>query len=186
MGLIEMLRESVWKRWLFCGLMLAVVVSVTYTRCYGAPNRSTVDSGSWLGTHFGRDTIVLVRKGTAFGAFQLLAREGNTLRYAWIFREDGESVLDPNDPAVRRGEYTSSEAKDPWIEFGPFRVEWSVAAFDRTYLYYDHLPLDPVEPGGQRLCVASVASFDGVDAADNRWKYRGALREASCSGRSCP
>lgn len=121
-------------------------------------------------------TVLLLRQGNAYGALVLdrQRERPEQVSFTWLYREDGGSVLDANDPNVHSGQDTSNQASIPEMRFGPFVVPWSVAADGSGYIYYSRLAHDPAQAGELEIAITSLASPDGVDAAEQRWLYRAA------------
>lgn len=115
--------------------------------------------------------VVLVRVAGDYGAFVLRnQREGppEVTDYDFYYRDDGGTSLDPSDPAVERGSVETKRV----VEFGPFRIRWSIARANLGWLYYSVLPGDPMPANGVRICVTESRNMEGLDAGDERWVYR--------------
>lgn len=118
--------------------------------------------------------VVLVRKGKAWGGYQLFdqkartaGKAGDTARVRWAYRDDGNSELFGEEVV------TGELAVEGWdIKFGPFSLRWSAGG----YVYYPD-PKGEMQGDRERQFVAitDLKSFDGLDAADEKWDYRAAF-----------
>jgi hypothetical protein len=142
------------------------------------PHEHHWERGVSAGAKVSDDQVILARRRVdldsptyAYGAFVLENQrfephERTDVR--WIVRTDGGSVLDPRSPAVKTGSANDKSR----IEFGPFSVQWSNAGSKAGFMYYARFPGGGGFSDDYELALTDLKSFDGVDAADPRYKYR--------------
>ena len=99
---------------------------------------------------------VLVRKGDDYGGFVLLDQkmQPEACDYRWWYRTDGGTKF---DSTVNYG--TSNTGNAIQIEFGPFKLSWSMGGKGSGWLYYSKMPFTDVEDADIRLCITDRISL---------------------------
>ena len=128
------------------------------------------DNSTAFGTPLPDSTHVLVRKGNAFGGFELIDQitDPESCAYNWWYRRDGKAGF---DASVERGRGEANKENGMKIQFGPFDFQWSMAAKGSGWIYYGKLHKAEIRNTDQRLCVTDLESFKGIDASDRKWIY---------------
>ncbi len=122
-------------------------------------------------------TIVLVRKGAAYGAFiprnQKMTPE--TVEYDWYYRTDGKGTFKAAEsPSFKSGKGGGVEGVGILdIKFGPFSIWWTGHTTGKGFIYYDRSPDQRVRPDGLRICVTGETDMETIDATDSKWVYKG-------------
>ncbi|KAB8141194.1 hypothetical protein F8S13_20560 [Chloroflexia bacterium SDU3-3] len=121
-------------------------------------------------------TVLLLRQGTTYGAIVLDRQQEipEQVSFTWYYRNDGGSILDPNDPKVTTGQALSRGPSIPEMRFGTFVVPWSIAATGLGYVYYDRLTSAPAQPNQLEIAITDLSAVVAVDAANAQWHYRSA------------
>lgn len=126
-------------------------------------------------------TLILVKKGDTVGAFILSEQtlEPEKTKYHWWYRDDGSGELDIGLEEVTSGTdiLNVSPTSSNSISFGPFRIAWSGNAVGKGYIYYKYSPGWRVSPSELRICVTDKSSINGINALDDKWKYKGTPAE---------
>ena len=135
---------------------------------------SSVDRGRPIPDGF----VVLVRQGNTFGCFipDEQGQKGESLKYAWWYREDGSGRFDAGEPSVQPGEAFAgpyvSGGDLVRVEFGPFSIKWSGHETGWGFLYYEYVNnlAEGEEP--VRICTTNRRSVRYLDARSGDWIYR--------------
>jgi len=144
----------------FC-FHLVAFVSVALTLGYGCGGAER-DAALVIPT--GR--IVLVKREGTYGAFVILKQtmEPEAVSYLWCVSSDGNGRLgEPNVRCFRNLGRSS-------IQFGPFAFMWSYSVPGSGYLY---------PSAGTSVCVTEETSWNAIDAAAPKWRYRTWHEEAA-------
>ena len=115
-------------------------------------------------------SIVLVKKGRAYGAFILHKQEvtSTQIEYDWYYRTDGNGTFRSEDSdSLHAGTAVSDR-----IRFGPFVIGSSQASAGKGYIYYERFLGCKVGPDDMRICVTREGDIQGIDATDSRWLYK--------------
>lgn len=152
-------------------IIVGIVAWAEFHSRYIVTSGNLILPRSWLGIYLshthGNGAIILVRRSSALGAFQLI--KGG---YRYLYREDGGTKLEPTDPAVHSGEVRQEAATESSIKFGPFNVKWSFGSFNRRYLYYDRKPTEASSVDEQEYCVLDSTNFAMVGLAKSGCVFR--------------
>jgi hypothetical protein len=123
--------------------------------------------------------IVLVKKGTTLGAFIL--RNQNTapdrLIFDWYYRNDGKGTFRPGEAksfvmgkgsktAIKYGPFNA-------VKFGSFNITWYGNSPGMGTLVYQRYPGEAISSDDTRICPTIETDITKVDAADNKWIYKG-------------
>ena len=128
-------------------------------------------------------TVILVRKDKAFGAFIPTEQTTNPspkgkVAYQWWYRTDGDGNLDPTDSNVHQGTgfgRSAENMRNPGgvcVGFGPFEIGWSAHSDGHGWIYFDGPPGEPIPSDGVRICVTTLKTVDGINAADSQWRFK--------------
>jgi hypothetical protein len=135
------------------------------------------------GTFLKLDQTVLVRHGSAVGAFRLVEHSSpatatrpasGQARYEWIYRVDGAASFDPRDAGLHSGIGTMQKIDTfpgGGVKFGPFELGWSQASATKSYLYYPD-PADELPHDERTLFVMTDVDDFNVDPRDAKWAWR--------------
>jgi hypothetical protein len=118
--------------------------------------------------------IVLVRSGTAYGAFILRSQkvQPESTEYSWYYRTDGKGVFNKNESSVYSGNGMSDGELNNPIKFGPFKIRWSANTEGQGWIYYQHSVGARTKPEDLQMCITSERDINAIDASDPKWIYR--------------
>lgn len=103
--------------------------------------------------------VVLVRRGRTYGAFIILkqTKQPEAVSYVWCLGSAADGDLGRPDVRQFRNLGRSS------IRFAPFALAWSYRTHQSGWLY---------PAAGTSVCVTEETSWNGIDAAAPKWRYR--------------